>query len=289
MKYKTRENLQQRMDAAYEAAKQKEGREITVTPVVEKIKKQEIAYQCRDGILLNDGSYLTNIQNTGSEVSRFSRIENLPVETLKAMVDLDHEVDTLMEREELHMDYSYQNYLARKDSDEPILVDPLDRHAYLNWYGNPEDIVIHMMCREPKLPPLDFGELSTPPEIGYTSDGRFNEKTMQMLKRIAAAFLHELPEKRRDDALWLWESDIMQKDLAEIKGVSEAAVSKKKNKIARDLADMLRDLGYPVPEKSELKEEKEKRKSYEEHYKSASMELKKQYCPDEEDEAEETA
>lgn len=282
MAYKTRESLANKMEAAYSAAAAKEGREITRQRIsIDMINPKVIAYRCRSGCLLFDGRYITRFWDAENDTHPWMEVDNLPVATLRCLVNGDHEEDTQQEQKECHEDFEYQNYLKTE-----TLTNPVDRYAYQSNFGNPENIVIRRLCGTGKhrLPTIDLSTLGTDPHIGFTTSGHFDEKTKRQIKAIVRAFIMGLPEKKRDDCLWLFSTDLMQKEIAEMTGVSDEAISKRKKGYVKKLAELFRSHGYPVITKDEEKEEAEQRRSYADHYEAASKALKELYCPEEEDE-----
>ncbi len=287
MVYKTRRSLADKLEAAFCAAAAKEGGKITIKRFSFKgLNPKEIAYSCKDGTFLSDGRYITRFWDPDKDSYHWYAVDNLPVSTLRCLVGGDHDVDTQKKRKDVYEDYEYQNYLKKVDTDDPNLVDPIDRKAYRNNYGNPEDIVIRKLCPEKKarLPRIDLSRLGKDPCIGFTESGRFDDETKRQIKAIARAFIMSLPKKKRDDCVWLFSSDLMQKEIAEMEGVSEAAISKRKKWYIDKLAAIFSEHGYPVANKNEKKQETEIRKSYAEHFEVASKALREIYCPEEEEE-----
>lgn len=284
MAYKTRKSLADKMEAAFSVAAKKEGREITMDRFSSgKLNPKEIAYRSRDGILLYDGRYITRFWD-GNGYPRMA-VSNLPVSTLRCLVDGDHDVETQNERNEVHEDFEYQNYLKKEGTDTPNIVNPIDRSAYQSNFGNPEDIVIRKLCPEKRrcLPVIDLAALANDPHIGFMPSGRFDDEMRAQIKAIAHAFLKSLPPDKRKDCIFLFTTTLMQKEIAEMEGVSEAAISKRKRKYIDKLAAIFHKHGYPVITKDEKKQETEQRQSYEDHYKAVSGALKDLYCPEEEE------
>lgn len=287
MAYTIRNTLMDKMEVAFTAAAKKEGREVREEPLGDTmLESRDIAYHGNGNFLLVDGRYVTEFWDGENDRNFLMVIDNLPVDVLRFLVQNDHYIATQERWRDDHEDFEYQNYLRFEDSEEPKLVNPLDRHPHWDAYfadgkaDETENADSFDYSFDPDRPGVPF----QPPVIRYTPSGRFSDKTKKDLKTILHIYLRRLPPEKIEWFNILFTGGVPQKDLAEMDGVSEAAISKRKKWYEDKIADFFRSLGYPALSKTERTKEKKKeqkeRAAYEKHYEEVSKALRELYCPE---------
>ena len=273
MAYKPRKKLQERLDIAYAAAAAKEGLPVTMETLTSKeMCSEKAAYKTRYGRLLLDGRYITFMWNHDKERNEIRAIDNLPVPILQGLFDADHGMALGDRYKDENEDFSYQNYLAKGGA-----VAPVDRHAYLTDYANPESIVINKLC------PPDPVLVSPDGVIGMAGK-RYDEGTILRMKLIANEYIRSLPEKQQELLILLFCSDYSQKEIARMQGVSTAMISKRKKKFIEDPTKIFIEKGYTPISKKEAAKEAEQQKSAEDHMAAINAALRKLYFPEEDEE-----
>lgn len=175
MANKIRKSLQDKIDIAYKAAAEKEGRETTDMLITygeyEKISNDRslVAYKSDWSCLLYDGRYIHQEEDVESRTFHWHIMDNVPVAVLKTLVGYDHDENVDNRKEDAYKDPEYEFYKAHEGDeqyDDGSLTDPIDREMFerqtrqrddeKNYHMDPEEIFREGLIDPYKSTPEDI-------------------------------------------------------------------------------------------------------------------------------------
>ena len=233
----------------------KEGLEVTQTRI-SMDEKLEIFAKSDGYMLLSDGRYVYDVWNDETRRDERYVVDNVPVAVLKELFTCLHD-ENLQERDKKENENGgAQDRRPWQGEDDDT--DLWDRIPMRRNSSDPETIVIKKLCGDDnEITLADLTTLGDDPEIGYTRDGKhFDHRTIRQMQSIALAYTEGLSAEKKEQFHMLYAGGVVQKDLAQYWGISEAAVSKRAHDHIKKLSKIFTAHGYPVPTKEELKQEK---------------------------------
>lgn len=311
MANRIRKELRDKIDIALAAAREKEGQEVKRTQITKEeyerltFDKDKRAYKCPRGCLLYDGRLIQKFEGEEGKL-HWGIYENLPVATIEALVIGDHDEMVDLRKAQSYADIRYEYFRKQnqdEESDDYGMRDPMDELAYArhyrpeenaepNYYVDEPDIFLMKKMGLIKAKPVYYGGDYPPitkddpliiPDTQITSYGTFDEETKFQTKRVACEFIHSLDDDDKEYFLQIFGTQMKQKEVAKIRGVSEQAISNRKVRFIEAAKEYFTKagFGYLIPEKKELKKEKSVAARYKKHEEEAQSAIREELFPNE--------
>lgn len=311
MANKMRKELRDKIDIALAAAKEKEGQEVKRTQITKEeyerltSDKDTRAYKCPRGCLLYDGRLIQKFEGEEGKL-HWGIYENLPVATIEALVIGDHDEMVDLRRDQSYADIQYEYFQKQNQddgSDDYCMRNPMEQLAYARHYRPTENAEPDYFQDEPdiflmkkmgliKVKPVYYGGDYPPitkddpliiPDTQITSYGTFDDDTQYQTRRVACAYIHSLNDDDKEYFLQIFGTQMKQKEVAELRGVSEQAISNRKARFIEAAKEYFTKAGFGhlIPEKKDLKKEKSVTARYKKHEATVQAAVREELFPNE--------
>lgn len=306
-----RKELKEKVGRALLAAEEKEGREIIATTLTPEqyaalaCDSDLYAYKNRKCCLLYDGRYIDRYEGEEGKL-HWRVLENVPADVLWELILGDHDEKADGRNDADHKDYKFEYLQQNCDndgSDEGCLKDPWERVSYeqychpddgdlIDYYhSTPEEIVLKEMgfgrktYRGGDYPEVSEDNPIIVPATRFTGYGTYDRETLFQMKRVVCDYYRGLTENQQSDFRLIFASGMSQREMAELRYVTEQAIANRKQWFIQKVEERLIAAGFGdlIPKKQDLKKEKKAAASYAKHYETVSREIREEYFPEEEE------